>query len=90
MSFRSSQNAQYWTTNFQLTIDDIDFLQDFLQARERPVVENDLVHALVDTRFRREDQRIRKELGPGKVYQPRDTYAVGEEIVFPGFRFQCR
>ena len=87
MSFRSSQNAQYWTTNFQLTPDDIEFLQDYLQTRERPVVENDLIHALVDARFRREDQRIRKELARGKVYQPRDAYAIGQEIVFPSLDF---
>ena len=87
MSFRSSQNAQYWTTDFLLKPDDIEFLQDFLQTRERPVVEGDLVHALVDARFRREDQRIRKELVRGKVYQPRDAYAIGQEIVFPALDF---
>lgn len=58
-----------------------------MQTRERPVVETDLVHALVDARFRREDQRIRKELARGKVYQPKDDYAVAEEIVFPALDF---
>ena len=87
MSFRSSQNALYWTTNFQLSSDDIEFLQDFLQTRERPVVEGDLVPVLVESRFRREDQRIRKELARGKVYQPRDGYAIGQEIVFPALDF---
>ena len=87
MSFRSSQNALYWTANFQLTADDIEFLQDFVQTRERPVVENDLVHALVEARFHREDQRIRRELARGKVYQPKDAYAIGQEIVFPAMDF---
>jgi hypothetical protein len=87
VSFRSSQNPSYWTTQFQLTPDDVEFLQEFLQARERPVVETDLVHGLVEARFRREDQRIRKELARGKVYQPKDAYDIGQEIVFPALDF---
>lgn len=87
MSYRSSQNAAYWTTNFQLAPDDIEFLQDYLQTRERPVAEADLVEALIEARFRREEQRIRKELARGTVYQPKDTYQVGQTIVFPALDF---
>lgn len=87
MSYRPSQNPSYWTTGFQLGQEDIEFLQDYLQGRERPVPEADLVQALVESRFRREDQRIRRELAKGKVYQPKNVYEVGQTIVFPHLDF---
>ncbi len=87
MSYRSSQNPSYWTTDFRIGQDDIEFLQEFLQNRERPALENDLVQALVEARFRREDQRIRRELARGAVYQPKNAYQVGQSVVFPHMDF---
>ena len=87
MSYRPSQNPSYWTTDFQLGQDDIEFLQEFLQSRERPALENDLVQALVEARFRREEQRIRRELARGAVYQPKNPYQVGQSVVFPHMDF---
>ncbi len=87
MSYRSSQNPSYWTTDFQLGQDDIEFLQEFLQSRERPALENDLVQALVEASFRREEQRIRKELARGAIYPPKTSYQVGQSVVFPQMDF---
>lgn len=87
VSYRPSQNPSYWTTEFQLGQDDIEFLQEFLQSRERPALENDLVQALTEARFRREDQRIRRELARGAVYQPKNSYQVGQNVVFPHMEF---
>lgn len=87
MSYRPSQNPSYWTTDFQLDLSDIDFLQEYLQSRERPVPENDMVQALVEARFRREEQRIRRELARGAVYQPRNAYQIDHTLVFPHLDF---
>lgn len=87
VSYRPSQNPSYWTTEFQLGQEDIEHLQEFLQARERPALEGDLVQALVEARFRREEQRIRRELARGAVYQPKSSYTVGQTIVFPHMDF---
>lgn len=87
MSYRPSQNPSYWTTEFQLGQEDIEYLQEYLQSRERPALEGDLVQALVEARFRREEQRIRRELARGAVYQPNGSYAVGQTVVFPHLDF---
>jgi len=87
VSYRPSQNPSYWTSEFQLGPDDIQYLHEFLQSRERPALESDLVQALVEARFRREDQRIRRELARGAVYQPKNPYQVGQTVVFPHLDF---
>jgi hypothetical protein len=87
VSYRPSQNPPYWTTEFQLGQDDIEYLQEYLQRRERPALETDLVQALVEARYRREDQRIRRELARGSVYQPQNAYQVGQTVVFPHLDF---
>lgn len=87
MSYRSSQNPLYWTTDFYLKQDDIENLEEYLQGRERPVQETDLVQVLVEARFRREDQRIRREMARGAVYQPKNAYEVGQLLVFPNLEF---
>ena len=80
MSFRPSQDPAYWTSDFQLTPSDIEFLQEYLLARERPVLEGDLADALIEFRFQREEQRIRRELARGTLYQPRESYQVGDTL----------
>ncbi|MER2599376.1 MAG: hypothetical protein ABTQ73_07650 [Caldilineales bacterium] len=87
MSYRPSQNPSYWASDFKLVAEDSEFLQDYLQNRERPALESDLVQALVEARFRREDQRIRRELARGAVYQPQSSYQVGQTLVFPHLDF---
>ena len=84
---RPSQNPAYWTTEFELLSDDIEFLQAYLSEPDRPVIESDMVEAFVAERIRREDQRIRKEVARGKIYDPRDSYALGEHVVFPALDF---
>lgn len=84
---RPSQNPAYWTTDFELAADDIEFLQNYLQERDRPAIENDMVEAFVADRIRREDQRIRKEVARGMIYDPRNNYAIGDKLVFPALDF---
>jgi hypothetical protein len=87
VSYRPSQNPSYWTADFQLGQDDIEFLREYVQSRERPALEPDLVQVLVEARFRREEQRIRRELARGAVYQPKNPYQVGQSVVFPHLDF---
>ena len=85
---RPSQNPAYWTTEFELLPDDIDFLRNYLSERDRPVIESDMVEAFVVERIRREDQRIRKEVARGKIYDPRERYEIGQALVFPALDFE--
>lgn len=87
MSLRPSQTAAYWTTDFRLNPDDIEFLASYLTDRERPVSDLDLAKALIEYRFRREEQRIQRELARGKLYQPQNDYEIGDTLVFPVFDY---
>lgn len=87
MSLRPSQSAEYWTTGFALTTDDLEFLVSFMVERERPVSDHDLTKALIEYRLRREEQRIQRELARGKPYQPQLNFEIGDEVVFPLFDF---
>ncbi|MCB0253320.1 MAG: hypothetical protein KDI55_06290 [Anaerolineae bacterium] len=84
---RPSQNPAYWTTEFELLPDDIDFLQIYLSEPDRPVIESDMVEAFVVERIRREDQHIRKEVARGKIYDPREKFAIGDDLVFTALDF---
>lgn len=87
MSYRPSQNPAYWTSDFQLTQDDIEYLHNFALERERPVTDRDLAESLIAYRFRREEQRIQRELSRGTLYQPKDDFDVGDSLIFPTLDF---
>lgn len=87
VSSRPSQNPAYWTTEFELTPDDIQFLLDYLVERDRPVADVDMAKALIEHRLRREEQRIQRQLAQGRVYQPQEDYREGETVVFPLFDY---
>lgn len=87
MLFRPSQTTEYWTTGFQLSEEDLEFLEDLLKQEERPVTDARLAKALVEHRVRREDQRIRREMSRGTPYQPKTDYAPGDTLVFPTLDF---
>lgn len=83
MLLRPSQNPAYWTTDFELTAEDIQFLLDYLVERDRPVADVDMVKALIEYRLRREEQRVQRQLAQGRLYQPKEDYREGEKVVFP-------
>lgn len=87
MSLRPSQTAAYWTTEFELTEDDRELLAAYLEKRDRPATDNDLARALIEHRVQREEQRVQRELARGKLYQPKNSYATGDTLVFPLFDF---
>lgn len=85
--YRPSQSAEYWTSEFQLTEDDLEFLQAYILQEERPVTDARLAHALIEHRFHREEQRISQELARGTLYQPKNDYEIGDTVVFPALDF---
>ena len=78
-----SLNHDYWT-NFEIKDQDLEFLYNYLLEVEEPQTVQQLVHALVNERIRRERERLEKQqLSGGLVYYPKDNYQVGQTIQFP-------
>lgn len=85
--YRPSQTPAYWTNEFRLTSEDIELLQGYVLQHEKPILTRELAKALIDSRFRSEEQRIRRLLSRGTVYRPKDEHALDQVLVFPGFDF---
>ena len=74
---------EYWT-NLQLTSQDIEFLLNYLFEHETPLTARELVSVFLEGHVRAYhlDMQRQREAG-GKTYQPKGTYRVGDDLLFP-------
>jgi hypothetical protein len=83
---RETQTPTYWH-NFQVTSADLEYITNRLIESEQPCLLEDLAHALVQYRCKREEDLIKRELAKGELFQPRRTYEVGQTLVFPALGY---
>jgi hypothetical protein len=83
---RNTQDPAYWQ-EFQVTDEDLDSLGNVLVEQEIPLSLDELARELVAYRLRVEESKIASELAKGTIYLPKDSYEVGETIVFPAFEY---
>ena len=80
-----SLREDYWE-EYELQEEDISFLYDYLLENETPLTSEELMPLLVDQRIEGEKIRLeKKRLDGNEIYFPRDTYEVGDKLVFPAF-----
>ncbi len=87
MIVRETQTPEYWQ---KLAIDDqdLDYLYElFLEDDHRPRTIDDLTLALIRRRCEIEEARIEKELSRGLLFQPKNSYQVGDQVVFPALGY---
>ncbi len=74
---------EYWT-NLQLNSQDIEFLLNYLFEHETPLTARELVSVFMDEHVRAQKlaKQQQREAG-GKTYQPKESYQVGDDILFP-------
>jgi hypothetical protein len=86
MIMRETQTAAYWRG---LAVDDrdLDYLYGLFLEDERPRTGDDLALSLMRTRCEDEEALIEKELARGTLFQPKESYEVGERLVFPAFGY---
>jgi hypothetical protein len=84
---RQTQAAAYWTTTFQVTRADLEYLFSLFLEDETPLAIRDLATRLIRHRVSQEEERLRKLIARGKLFQPQATYEVGQELIFPVFDF---
>jgi hypothetical protein len=82
---RQTQTRDYWTA-YQFTQDDADFLSNLLLEGGTPKSLGELTLAVVSHRIDKEAAEIRRDLERRTIYQPKKTYKVGEELVFPALQ----
>ena len=83
MAERKTQTSTYWQERFTVNPDDGEHLYSLLLESNRPQATEELALALVQRHCQQEEMAIRAELQRGSLYQPKDSYQVGEQLVFP-------
>lgn len=83
MIYRQTQTAQYWN-EFVIRPEDANFIDGALLEEGRPQRASELARKLIIHRIEAENAALRRQLnGSGKTYQPKHTYAAGDELTFP-------
>lgn len=80
---RKTQNPEYWEKEFAVTSEDLQYLSNLLVEDELPRSIEELARALILQRCREEEALIRRALAQGTLYRPKNSYVVGERVVFP-------
>ncbi len=83
---RQTQTAQYWK-EFRVTDADIEYTYNLLLEEETPLSLEEIALELIEYRIRQENEAFRQQLAKGELYQPKNTYAVGDKLVFPVLQF---
>jgi hypothetical protein len=74
---------EYWSS-LQITPQDVENLHTFLFEREIPLTVRDLSVEFVDARIKAERSAAEsKQKAGGKSFLPKETYQVGDDLVFP-------
>lgn len=84
---RVTQSPDYWGQSFSVQPDDLDYLLNLFLDDEMPRTIEEMALEVVRYRCQREEAALSRELVKGKLYRPRESYAVGDQIVFPALRF---
>lgn len=84
---RETQSPAYWGDQFTITPEDLQYLSTLLVEEELPRSAEELGRALILHRCRQEEALIERVLSKGTPYQPKRSYAVGEQVVFPALGY---
>lgn len=84
---RQTQAAAYWTEKFKVTQADIEYLFSQFLEDETPLSSRELAVRLAQHRLDQDEDRLRKQIARGDVFQPRNVYKVGQDLIFPSFDF---
>lgn len=87
---RKTLSPLYWTDEFTVTHQNLDFLYSVLAEGTlgAPAPFDQLAISLIRECQERENQHIDKLLSLGTMYQPKDSYAVGQTLVFTALGYR--
>lgn len=85
---RKTQNPDHWGDEFTVTPDDLQYLSTLLVDDELPRSAEELGRALVLHRCRQEEALIEHALSQGTPYQPKLSYEIGAQVIFPAMSYQ--
>ena len=84
---RKTQTSTYWEEQFVVDSRDVEYLYNLILERNLPQPTESLALAMVQRHCQLEEAAVRAELQRGSLYQPKESYRVGEQLVFPRFDY---
>jgi hypothetical protein len=81
------QTNTYWGSEFTLTESDIEQIYNHLLEVERPQTIYEIARVIIAHRAQQSTQQIKKQLAGRTIYQPRGSYEIDQDIVFPQAKF---
>ncbi len=84
---RKTQTEQFWREEYKVSSEDLGRIYDSILDRGQPVAAADIVRSIIEFRCRREEVSIEAELDRGEIYQPKNRYETGQQILFPQLGF---
>jgi hypothetical protein len=85
---RKTQDPDYWGSEFTVTPDDLQYLSTLLVEDELPYSADELGQALISHRCQQEEALIQGAMSKGTPYQPKRSYEIGEQVVFPALGYR--
>jgi len=84
---RKTQDPDYWQDEFAISSDDLQYLSGLLIEDELPRSAEELGRALVLHRYQVEEELVQRALSVGIPYQPKSSYEIEGEVVFPAMDY---
>lgn len=77
------ETLEFWQEEFEVTEEDLEFLYERFVEDEVPRTTGELVRQVVERRTNQAERIRRAQTGSkGAVYQPQETYEVGQRLAF--------
>lgn len=82
-----TETERYWTEGFAITDKDIEYLFNVFLEEEKPLSSHEIARRLIQFRLDQEIQQLRRQMERGDIFQPKNTYQVGQSLVFPALGY---
>ncbi len=82
-----TNKPQYWEAGFALDNTDIEQIYNHLLEVEKPQTVEEIAQVIIRYRVSLEVQRIERLLSGRTIYQPQNSFKIGDQLVFPTMQF---
>jgi len=84
---RRTQLANYWLEDLVIGKDDLESLYEWYLEEPKPRTLDELGQRIVEMRTVEEEQTLLKQTDRGLIYQPQESFEVGQSVVFPALDY---
>lgn len=82
-----TSTEQYWTESFSVTDEDVEFIFSLFLEKETPLTSREIARYMITHRVEQEAQKFKRQLARGEIFQPKNSYEIGQTLVFPSLDY---